>query len=172
VHPPVDADREARQAPERGDVLVLLAHRLAQHVDLDVARLLGEGGRGYVLALVGVQRPEQPHREGSRRSQPCARRDVGDAHDLLRAPHRVQAQRLPDQGVLDVGDPRDPLHRRVLDDVVVGERVVDRYVDILVHGGRDDVAAVAPVVGGKVGTAASDGDPQRRTRDEHMAPGS
>ena len=47
----VGGELEAGQAAEGGDVLVLLADRLAEHVDLDVARLLGElGGRARARA--------------------------------------------------------------------------------------------------------------------------
>ena len=58
----VDVDLEARDAAVGGDVLVLLSDRLLEDVDLDVARLFRQGAGGDVLALVGVQRPQQARR--------------------------------------------------------------------------------------------------------------
>ena len=63
VHAAVRVDLEAGDAAERGDVLVLLADRPLEQVDLDVARLLGEVAGGHVFALVGVQRAQEADRE-------------------------------------------------------------------------------------------------------------
>ena len=52
----VAAEVEAGDAAERRDVLVLLADRLLQHVDLDVAGLLGQFARMDDVARLGVQR--------------------------------------------------------------------------------------------------------------------
>ena len=54
----VGQELEAGQPPVGGDVLVLLADRLAEQVDLDVARLLGQLSRVDDVLAVRVQRLE------------------------------------------------------------------------------------------------------------------
>ena len=86
----VGGELEAREAAVGGDVLVLLADGLAEHVDLDVAGLLGQRAGGDVLALEGVDRPQQAHGERARGAEPGPRGDVGHADTISRAgPDRV-----------------------------------------------------------------------------------
>ena len=63
---PFGRNRKQVMPPYAGDVLVLLADRLTQPLELDLARLLGELlGMDEVLA-VRVQRLEQRGREAAR----------------------------------------------------------------------------------------------------------
>ena len=48
---PSGANSKHAEPAERGDELVLLADRAFEHVDLDVARLLGERSGGDLLAF-------------------------------------------------------------------------------------------------------------------------
>ena len=89
MHVAGHVDLEDRQSAERRDELVLLAHRLPEKIDLDVAGLLGDVGRGGVAPLVGVKGPEQAHRERPRGAEAGARGDVGDADQLDARRHRV-----------------------------------------------------------------------------------
>ena len=83
----VPAEREAGDAAESGDVLVLLADRLLQQVDLDVAGLLGEFARMDDVARLGVQRAQQRRGETAGRAESGAGRDIGQRRDLdLRSP--------------------------------------------------------------------------------------
>ena len=159
---------EAGQPAERGDVLVLLADLLLEQVDLDVAGLLGQLARVDQVLLVGVERLQQRGREAAGRAEAGAGRDVGHAGDLQRAAVDLhQAHRLADDRVLELVGRWHPLQAGVLDDQVVDERVVDRDVDILVDRAGDQEAAELLVVGGEVGAAAPQRDPQRATRDNH-----
>jgi hypothetical protein len=61
---------EGRDPADGGDVLVLLADRLAEPVDLDVAGLLGQLRRRDEVLLVGVERLEERRREAARGAEP------------------------------------------------------------------------------------------------------
>ena len=103
----VRVEREAGEAAVRGDVLVLLADRLAEPVDLDLARQLGELARMQQPAPVRVERLEQRRREAARRAEAGAGRDVGQRRDLeLRRPEAEQLDRLADDRMLHVVDAR------------------------------------------------------------------
>ena len=83
----VRVEREAGHAAVRGDVLVLLADRLAQPFDLDLARQLRQLVRMQQPPPVRVERLQQRGREAARRSEAGAGRDVGQRGDLdLRRP--------------------------------------------------------------------------------------
>ena len=64
---------EAGDPAESRDVLVLLADRLLEDVDLDLARLLGQLAGVDQVLLLRVQRLEQSRGEAAGRPQPCAR---------------------------------------------------------------------------------------------------
>jgi hypothetical protein len=66
-----------------GRVLVLLADRLAQPLDLEHTGLLRELLLGCEHALMGVERVEQRDRERARGAEPGARRNVGDRHHSM-----------------------------------------------------------------------------------------
>ena len=82
-------------------------------------------------------------------------------------PIGMQLERRPDDRMLDLVDLLDALERGVLEEVVVGERPVDRDIDVPVDRGGDDEAAVPRVVRGEVGSAAADRDPERCTGYQH-----
>ena len=163
----VRVEVEAGDAAERRDVLVLLADRAAEPLDLDLAGLAAEVGRRDVVALHRVDGLEQPDRERAGGAQAGAGRDVGGRDDLHAGADVVGAQHLADDRVLDLVGLVDPLELAVLEEVVVGEGAVDRDVDVLGDGGRDDHAAVLLVVRRQVGAAAAQRDPQRRAGDQH-----
>ena len=101
----VRVEREAGQAAVRGDVLVLLADRLAQPIDLDLAGLLGELARMQQPAPVRVERLQQRGGEAARRAEAGARRDVGQRRDFdLRRLEPDQLDRLADDRMLDLVD--------------------------------------------------------------------
>ena len=80
-------EREAGDAAVRGDVLILLADRLAEPIDLDLAGELGELVRVQQPPPVRVERFQQRRREAARRAEAGAGRDVGKRRDFdLRRP--------------------------------------------------------------------------------------
>ena len=167
LHLAVGQEPEASDPAVGRDVLVLLADRLLQDVDLDLARLLGQLA-GVDQVLLRVQRLEQGRGEAARRSQPGARRDVGHAGDLqpeILPAH--QPQRLADQRVLDVLDPLHLLHLRILQEDSRHEPMMDQDVDIFINGRGDEEAAVLLVVGRQVGPPAAERDPERATGHDH-----
>ena len=58
----VGVELERGDPADRGDVLVLLADRLAEPVDLDVAGVGGESSFGTNSVLVGVEAPSAGRR--------------------------------------------------------------------------------------------------------------
>jgi hypothetical protein len=97
-----------------------------------VTGLLGEVARRHRFALVRVQCAQEPDRERAGRAEPRPRRDVRHAHDLQRGPDGVELECRPDDRMLDLVDAVDALQRGVLQEVVVGERPVDRDIDVSV----------------------------------------
>jgi hypothetical protein len=69
VHGAVLPEFEGCDAAEGRDVLVLLAHRFAQQIDLDVARLFSQFLARKKVPVQGVQRAQQRHGEAARRAQ-------------------------------------------------------------------------------------------------------
>ncbi len=132
VHAAVRLEREARHPAERRDVLILLADRPAEDVDLDAARLLGELGGADVLTLPGVQRTKEADGERAGRSQPGYGGDVREADDLDARIHRMLLQRRADDRVSDLGRRLHAFEGGVLEEVVLGERSVDADEDVLV----------------------------------------
>jgi hypothetical protein len=171
LHAIVGQELETGDAAERGDVLILLAHRLMQQVDLDAAGLLGEFLARDRILLPGMQRAQQGHRETARRAQARAGRNVRHAHDFQIRPrtHVHQAQGFAHDGVLDLVHGLDQFHLRILDDQLLAEGLVQRDVDVFIDGRRDDEAAMLAIVRGQVGASASQRDAQWRAGDDHVA---
>jgi hypothetical protein len=74
--------------------LVLSANRLAQHVDLDLAGLLGQESGGDHPVSVAVQGREQADGQSAAGTHAGARRNIADGRDFqrlvnLHAPHRL-----------------------------------------------------------------------------------
>ena len=139
----VGQETEAGDAAIGRDVLVLLADRLAQQVDLDVAGLPRQLLAVDERAVMGVQRPQQRGGEAAGRAQAGAGGNVRHAGDFqVRRAQAGQLERLPHDGVLHLGDGVHVLELRVLDDQLLREGVVQGDVDVLVDGGGDQEAAV------------------------------
>ena len=79
-----------------------------------------------------------------------------------------QLQRLADQRVLDVLDPLDLLHLRILEEDPRHEPVMQQDVDVLVDRRGDEEAAVLLVVRRQVGPAAAEGDAERAAGHDHF----
>ncbi len=169
AHRVVLVELEHRRAAERRDVLVLLADRLLQQIDLDVAGHLGQLARVHEVPLELVQHAQQASAEAARRPEAGAGRDVGHAGDLdVTAGDAGQAQRLADDRVLDVVDLLDALDLRVAQDDLFERGLHQRHVDVLVDRGGHQEPAVLPVVRGQVGAAAAEGDAKRAASDDHF----
>src|SRR5262249_15408064 len=78
----IPAEGEAGQAAESGDVLVLLADRLAEAVHLDLTGMLRELVRMDGVAPIGVQRAEKRGGEAARGAKTGARGNIGKRGDL------------------------------------------------------------------------------------------
>src|SRR6185437_2780984 len=121
---------------------VLLADRLLEELDLELARLARELLGGDELALVGVESVEEGDREAARRPEAGVGRDVGEAVELepLRDAHH--AERRLEDAVLDLIDRVDDLALRVgeADRVLEPARNADR--DELVDRRGDEKTAV------------------------------
>jgi hypothetical protein len=166
----VGREREAGHAAVGRDVLILLADRLLQPVDLDLAGEVREIRRVEQAPPVRVQGLQQRGGETARRAQPGSGRDVGERGDLdLRRAHADHLQRFADDRVMDLVDLRDVLELRVLEEDAGHERAHRRHVHVLVDRGRDDRSAVLPVVRRQVRAAAPESNPQRAARDDHVS---
>ena len=137
------------------DVLVLLAHGLAQDLRLDPKGFLSELLGREVLPLEGVQRVQEGHRKTSRAAQARVGRQVSDGDDLQTPVHPDQAHRFADDGVFDVVHRVHDLRLGVTDADTVFEAGIDKDVHVFIDGGADKVAAVATVEGGQIGAAAT-----------------
>ena len=82
LDPLVRVELERRETADSRDVLVLFAHRLAEHIDFDVTGLRGKLGVADEFVLVGPQGFEHTDGKRSGRSEPGAGRDVGHRRDL------------------------------------------------------------------------------------------
>jgi hypothetical protein len=167
---PAGAEAQQVQPAEGGGVLVLLADRLAEHLYLDVAGLLGQLRRRHALAAVHVQGVEQPDRERARAAQARGGGQVADRGDVDRRLDVEQPQALASDVVLELVDVVDLLRARVVQaDRLVEDLAValDRHVDVAGDRGREDGAGLVIVEGGEVGAAAREGDAQGGARHHH-----
>src|SRR5271155_112637 len=88
----------------RGDIGILLADGLAEHVDLDLAcRLSARARRDRGPSRIG-ETLEQAHGVGAGGAHPGARGHIGDRGDLQRAAAPVAEQRLAQDRVADLAD--------------------------------------------------------------------
>ena len=99
----VRVERVGADAAVRGDVLVLLADRLAEDVDLDLAGGLGERARRDRGAARVRKRLQQADRVGARGAHAGAGGHVGDRRDLERVAAPVAQQGLAQDRVADLG---------------------------------------------------------------------
>ena len=163
----VGAERVRADPSVRSHVGILLAHRLFEHVDLDLARCLGERARcdrGPARVREALQ---QADGVGARGAHARPRGDIRHRGDLERVAAPVAKQALAQDRVPDLADLVDLLHLGVLHAIALLEDRVGEHVDVLVDRPGHQEAAVLAVVGGEVGTAASERDPQRRAAEDH-----
>ena len=143
----VGPEFETCDPAERSDVLVLLADRLSQQIQLNVTGLLRKLLPADVVPFHAVERPQQGGRETSGRSQAGSGGNVRHADDLdVRNAEAHQLQSLPHDRMLHVLRTRDNLHFRVLDDHLREERLMQGNVDVLVDRRGDHKTAVTAVV--------------------------
>jgi hypothetical protein len=142
-----------------------------QEIDFDVAGLFSQFLAWDYVSLPGVQGAQQGHREAARRAQPGARRDIRHAHDFeIRMGTDVhQAQGFAHDGVLHFVHRMRQLHLRVLDEQLLREGLVQRDVDVLIDGRRDDETGVVAVIGRQVRAAAAERNAERTAGDDHAA---
>ena len=161
VHRPVGMEGVGADSAVRGHVLVLLARRLAQDVDLDLARVLREATRRDRDAAGQRERLQQADREGAGRAEARAGGHVGDRRDLERVAVPVAQERLAQDRMPDLRRLVDLLELGVLHPVAPLEDRVGEHVDVLVDRPAHEEAAVLPVVGREVRPAAAERDAQR-----------
>src|SRR3546814_7712346 len=77
-----------------------------------------------------------PDREGARRAEAGAGRDVANRHQLDRRADIVARQRLADDRMADLPGLLDPLELGILDEIVGPEGAVQRDVDVAVYRDR------------------------------------
>ncbi len=81
-----------------------------------------------------MHRPQQPHRESSRRSQARAGRNIGHADHFDGRTDVVQPQRFANQRMPDVVQRDRVLQRGILQEVPAAEGFIDADVDVFVDG--------------------------------------
>src|ERR1043165_6799783 len=113
------------------------------------------------VARVCVQRFQQRSRETSRRSEPGARRYIGEGGDLeLRAGQVLQSQSLTNDRMLYVRHLLDALECRVFKINARPKGPHDTDVHVLVDGGRNQEAFASRVIGWQIRATAPEGDAQ------------
>ena len=168
IHLVVAVELEAGDAPVGRDVLVLLAHRRSQAVDLDLAGQTGDLAGVQRLLLERTERLDQRGGERPRRTESGARWDVGERGDLdLPGIRRHHPQRLAHDGVLHIVHAIDVFQMGVLEEDPGRERANHRHVDVLVDGGGDESTAVVAIVGRQIGSPPTQRDTQRASHDDH-----
>jgi hypothetical protein len=165
----VGIEADVVHAAERRGILVLLADRLAEQVDLDAARLLGDVLGADDVALVGVEREQHADGERARRPQARAGRDVADGGDLDVAAEAGELQRLAHQLVAQLLEVVDDLRARIRDAGGGLEARADRDVHVLVERERQHRAVLAAIERRQVGAAAGEAHAIGRLRDDHAA---
>ena len=155
------------QATECRGELVLLADRLVEAADLDVAGLLREIVAGDLLAAVDVEQLQERDGERARGAESRAGRNVRDAGETD-AVDLVIGQDLPEDPVLDL---RGIVHDLCLgifqDDLIAEEIVVRVQIHILADGSAEDAAAVLFIESGDVASAAAEAHPEGRSGNDH-----
>ena len=165
----VGLERQRADAAERRDVLVLLADRLLEEIDLELAGLARELLGRDELALERVQAVEQGDREAARRAETRVGGHVGQAVELEAAGDPGHAERRLEDAVPDLVDRVDDLALGVREADGVLEAARDADEDELVDGRGDDEAAVLARVAGEVGAASPEGEAHGGARYDHDA---
>ena len=140
-------------------VLVLLANRLPAPVDLDFTTFPGETGSRRRTAAIRVQRIQEAHRKGARRTEAGSPGgNVGNRRDLDPAFDAEQGKRFSDQWMFHLRRVRHFLSPRIADPHGLVELPADGDVHRLLDRRRQHGAAVAAVVTRQVGAAAQEAD--------------
>jgi hypothetical protein len=163
---PVGIEGVGADASVCGDIWVLLADWFTEHVDLDLARCLGELGGGDGRAPRPRQALEQAHGVGAGGTHAGAGWHVGDGGDLEGAATPMAQQRLAQDRVADLADLLDLLQFAVLHAIAALEAGVGEHVCVLVDGAGHEEAAVLAIVGGQIGAAPAERDPQWRPTED------
>src|SRR5947208_12448733 len=173
-HDAVGIELNEVQAAEAGRVLVLLADRHFEPVDLDLAGEVGDLLPVHAHVAQHRHRLDQRHRDGAGRSEPGARRylrgeeegEAGPDSEVLddhlgkvevTVPDRRSLERMPVEGPVIGGGNLDVVA------VVKGED----HVEVLVDRRADDRPAILGVIGLQVGTATRQAEPERGPGDQH-----
>src|SRR5262249_38667908 len=160
---------EARQAAIGGDVLILLPDRLAEPVDLQMTGKLGQLPGMDQLVAESMQPLQQRRAEAGRGAEPGTPGGGGGGRDLgPPGGELLQCQRLADNRMAYLADLGDVLEGRVLEVNPGAEGTGNGDIHVLVDRGRDHEALVAAVVGGQIGAASAERDPQRAAYDDHV----
>jgi hypothetical protein len=155
------------ETPDSRGVMILLADRPPEHLDLDPGRLLRELHCRLVDPLIAVQRVQEPDRDGARRAESrTTGRNVGKGHDVETAGEPRGAKGFPDEFVLDQVGRLDDLRLGIAHSDVPFEARRDDDVDPFVHRRRDDCTAVHIAETREVGAAAGQAHTQRCSRDD------
>ena len=148
-------------------VLILLADRTPQNVELDLAGFQGELIAAGDTAHVGVEHVQQADRERAGRAHSGAGGHIGDRRDLQVFVQADFAQSFAHQVVLNL------VH--VLGELGLGisnangglEAMVDRDVHVPLDGHAQHGAVLLAIVGRQVGSSAGKAHAKWRLRDDH-----
>src|SRR5664280_815692 len=161
-HLTIFAEFETGDAAVGCNVLVLLADRLPQNVDLDVTGLLCQLVRVNQVLLVSMQGFQERSCEAAGRTQARPSRNVGHAGNLQIARlHAYFPEGFADYGMLDVVDGGNFLKVGVLEQETIDETRVNININVLVDGPGNQKASVLAGIGGQVRPSSAQGNPQR-----------
>ena len=146
-HPAILPEIETSDASESGNVLILLADRLPQAIDFDLASLRRQLIGMHQVFAQSMQSLEQRRGKASRGSQARAGRNVRHAGDFeVKLFDSHQLQGFAEDGMLDLVDFFDVLELGILDDQLSREGLVNCDVDLFVERGGDQKAFVLKVI--------------------------
>ncbi len=163
----IGPERQRADAAVGRDVLVLLADRLLEELDLELAGLARELLGGHELALERVQAVEQGDGEAARRAEAGVGRYVGQAVQLEAVGDARHAQRRLEDAVPDLVDRVDDLALGIREANRVLEALRDADEHELVDRSGYDEAAVFARVAGEVGAASPERKAHGRARYDH-----
>ena len=157
------------QTAERRRVLVLPADRLAEHLELDLAGLLGQERRAHDAVPEAVERGQQTNGQAAAGPHAGPRRNVADRRDLQRLVDLDQPHRLSDQLVLDLVERARFLGTRVADADRWLKSPVDRHIDVLIDRRAQDCAILPPAERRQISAAAGETNSVGSLGDDHRS---
>ena len=165
LDPAVRLEAVGPHPAEGARVLILLADRAADQVDLEVAGGLGQPGRVEVAPGETGERLDRAHRVRPGGAEAGTGRGFADGGQLDRAALPMVGERLAQDRMAHLARVVDLLSLEVVEDVAATGARRDGHVHVPVDRGGHDEAPVLAVVGGEIGAAPTEGDPQRRAHD-------